>query len=260
MTIVQFALFKMLNMNISIPGVILSGGIGPGSYYPWVFLQIWIVLPVIVIAVDKLSLPKSFILFSTLCIILEIANSYLQVPGWLYRLSFYRYLYLLYIGCVIAKYPLTKFTLPFLILASISLIFIILRTYSAFNLEPLFFNSGWGSHSWLAYFYTPFVFLVLSKIYNKIRDKKETTMSFIEKLGSYSYEIFLAQMFVFCFIPKKDCRIMLTLFPNIENTFIQLILFILITTFFSIAPILFYKRYLKNYFLIRNLFIDNKPS
>jgi hypothetical protein len=33
--------------NFSVKGFLASGGIGPGSYYPWVYLQLWFLMPFI---------------------------------------------------------------------------------------------------------------------------------------------------------------------------------------------------------------------
>lgn len=212
-------------------GIIAGGGIGPGAYYPWLYLQAWIFLPVIVILINHLSSAKSFVLFLAVCISLELISSIIDVRPWLYRLAFYRYLFLLYLGCFIRKHN-TQLSPKIVILAAISAVFLLVCTYTDLDLRPFFFNQ-WKGHNWLGYFYTIFFFLLLRKIYAKFNDSP--FVSWITSLGPMSYEIFLCQMFVFSFIS-------LGRFAFIPNPVGQYCAFVITTAFLSIAPIVTYKR------------------
>ena len=53
-TIIQ-VLIKVMFGTFSLKALIIDGGIGPGSYYPWVFLQCTLILPIIVFIMNKYS-------------------------------------------------------------------------------------------------------------------------------------------------------------------------------------------------------------
>lgn len=214
--------------------IILAGGIGPGAYYPWLYLQAWFCLPLIVYLTDKLSPVKSFLLFLFICIILQLVSCLTDINTYFYRLAFYRYLFLLYLGCYIQKYK-TKLSLKIYILATVSAIFILICNYSGIDMRPFFFNQ-WQGYSWPGYFYTVFFFLILKEIYKKYAHRR--IVRWITDLGSMSYEIFLCQMFFFSFIGYNTFRF-------IPNSIIQYLAFIVTTTILSIAPIIIYKIYLK---------------
>lgn len=236
MTLIQCVIYYFFKSDFSIKNVIGSGGIGPGSYYPWLHLQAWLTLPLIIIAVDKMSLKKSMLLFILVCTGLEVISSIIGVPSSIYRLSFYRYLFVLYLACIIKKYDI-RISLTLIVLAFISLVFLLVMIYTKINLEPLFYNDlGWRSCHWLSYFYTAFIFLLLVKFYRRVQESK--LAHFFVLLGNYSYEIFLCQMFVYSIFSI----ISLDLTCNI---YIDKVIYIISTTVFSIAPILAYKLWLK---------------
>lgn len=238
----QCLLFFFIDPEFSIKGVIASGGIGPGSYYPWIYLQVWMVLPIVILIVDRMPFYSSCILFISLCMMLEFTSSLVHPPEFLYRLTFYRYLFLLYLACVMQK-KAVRLNLILIVLAAISMTFLILMTYLDLNLEPLFFHTNWRAQSWPAYFYTVFFFLLLTTVYKRYPINKITR--FFIQLGNYSYEVFLCQMVVFSFVTLK-------MFSWIENIYLENVAFIAITTILSVAPILFYKRYKKLFFAKSN--------
>ncbi|KAA6318648.1 hypothetical protein EZS27_031368 [termite gut metagenome] len=233
-TLIQCMIYFSFKSNIAIKSIIASGGIGPGSYYPWLYLQCWIMLPFIIKIVDSISIRKSFILFLVICILLEFMSCSINISGFLYRLLFYRYLFLLYLGCLIKKLYL-KIDMKLTILAAISLIFMMIVEYEHLNLEPFFINQ-WAVYHWVTEFYPLLIFLFLVQLYRKMQDTIITKFFII--LGTYSYEIFLCQMFVFSMISKKRLAF-------IGNVYMELILYILLTTILSIVPILVYKLYLR---------------
>lgn len=55
-----------------------------------------------------------------------------------------------------------------------------------------FLPNGWEAQTSLGFFYTLFLFVLLSKIYERIRNAKLT--KYITHLGTISWEIFLVQM------------------------------------------------------------------
>jgi peptidoglycan/LPS O-acetylase OafA/YrhL len=230
---VQCVIYFFPSINFSLYSILLQGGIGPGSYYPWLYLQCWIILPFIIKIIDNMSVGKSSLLFLSICIILEIASSIIHINAQLYRLLFYRYLFLLYLGCLLKKQE-WKINVKILTAALIGLIFSLFEIYININLEPFFINQWQGVH-WITAFYAVLIFLTLRHIYTYTHICIRKTFLL---LGKYSYEIFLCQMFVFSIFPKK-------LLGFIENLYLETILFIIFTTIFSIAPIILYKKRLK---------------
>lgn len=246
-TVVQLIIIYVINKKIPFFEILLSGGFGPGSYYPWIFLQVWLVLPLIIYITNKISVKKSFIFFLLLSISCEIISSVIAIDPSFYRLIFYKYLFLIYLGCLVKKLNLTV-TIPLCILALISSFFILLLTYTDLNFEPLIFNSGWKIYNWLTYFYPVLLFLILTSVYSK--NKNSNFLSFFVLLGKYSYEIFLCQMFLFSFINLQR-------FSFIKNIYFQNFAYILFTTIFSLAPIFIYKLYINKTSRLKNNLTQN---
>lgn len=87
---------------------IINGGIGPGSYYIWIYLQFALLLPLfgklITILEKRISILQIFIIFALLSESLEIFCSIIDIPEKVYRLSFFRYLFLIPIGYQLVKW------------------------------------------------------------------------------------------------------------------------------------------------------------
>ncbi len=235
-TIIQYIIYSFIELkpDFSLAYVIQTGGIGPGAYYPWLYLQCWLLMPLIIYITDKLSVSASFILFLGISILLEIGSSLGDIDASLYRLLIYRYLFLLYLGCLLAK-NVIKLNFILIIGAFISLIFSLLEKYTSTSFEPLFVNL-WRGYHWITAFYPVLLFIIIVRFYRKF--KEEFYSNWIVLLGNYSYEIFLCQMFVYSITPKE-------VFIEMINPNIGYILYIIFTTIFSIVPILIYKLKLK---------------
>lgn len=236
----QIFIFYLFKNDFSIKGIILSGGIGPGSYYPWVYLQTWLFLPLIIKITDSFSLRSSFTIFLCICIILEVVTSLLSIHELIYRMTFYRYIFVLYLACIVQKFNI-KINLSVIILALISITYSLIATYTNLNFEPIFFFSGWRSQTWISYFYTVLVFLVLERLY--ILQSENLITKILVYLGNYSYEIFLCQMFIFSFLSLNN-------FSFIGNVYFENLLFIITATFLSVVPVIFYKKCKQNLFFM----------
>jgi peptidoglycan/LPS O-acetylase OafA/YrhL len=245
--------------QFSMYSVIVSGGIGPGSYYPWVYLQCWIILPFIIMLVDKLSIRKSFLLFLSISVILELFTSLAHIPESIYRLLLYRYLFLIYLGCLLRKLNI-KLNTEIIVLAILGLLFATIEIYTDIDFSPWFTNQ-WQGHHWITAFYTLLVFLLLKSLYSAVIQRlapsfpplpgqyakntqhlRRTVWGFtrcIIVLGNNSYEIFLCQMFVFSVFSKK-------MLFFIENEYMKIALFIALTTVLAVAPVILYKLYVKD--------------
>ena len=74
-----------------------GGGIGPGSYYPWIYLQLAFILSFVKPLFEKTSSSYMFIVFVVICEGLEILTSLLHISDGLYRLLSIRYTFLIYL-------------------------------------------------------------------------------------------------------------------------------------------------------------------
>ena len=229
-TLFQCVIYYLFSSHFSWYSVIRSGGIGPGSYYPWLYLQCWIILPFIIYVTDKISIYKSILLFIGISVVLELMSSVLSISPSIYRLLIFRYLFLIYLGCTVRKLN-AKMNFKWIILAVVGLLFAGYEIYLNADLRPWFYNQ-WKGYHWITASYAVFIFIFIRKIYNTI----QYALSF---LGKNSWEIFLCQMFVFSFFSKRFLSF-------IGNPYIETITFILLTTILSISPILIYKICLKN--------------
>ncbi|MFI3288595.1 MAG: acyltransferase [Rikenellaceae bacterium] len=212
---------------------ILHGGIGPGSYYVWIYIQFWILTPFIVLLFrkfrDKIGGQLALICV-VISIIFEILCSYINLPLPIYRLLFIRYFFLIYLG-IYLYYGNNKISIWQQLLGGLGLIFLMVQAYFQINLEPFIFSTDyeWRVAHFPTYFYVVFLLLPLIKKYY-------IASNLIEKIGRYSYDIFLVQMFVFTFWPKVN------ILHSIDNQYIYTFLNVIVTTALSIMPVLCYKR------------------
>lgn len=141
--------------------IIKFGGGGSGSYYPWIYSQFAIILPLIVPIFRKIKgfkLAVTFILISsTLEIICNVAN----LPNFIYRILFFRYTMLIYLGYLLATkgYVLNLKTG---LLSILSVSSVLLIVYSNLTFSPfLYFDPKWESCHWICYFYIAFLLLFI---------------------------------------------------------------------------------------------------
>lgn len=234
-TVIQLLIFIFVLKDYSICNELFSkAGIGKGSYYPWLHLQAWFFLPFIILLLDKVSIKKSLTIIIVTCIILEFLSCYFNINDNIYRLLFYRYLLVIYLGCLAKKLSM-KINITLIVLAAISLFFSLLETYTQIDFKP-FFIDQWKGYHWITSFYPLFVFILLRNIYNKASNL--SISHFFVRMGKYSYEIFLCQMFVYSFIQYDS-------FDFIAGATIGRLIFIVSTIFLSIAPIFLYKELIK---------------
>ena len=95
---------------------------------------------------------------------------------------------------------LKKNIIWFLLLAIIGVVFMYVHIYVNINLEPIFYGTGkaqWLGYRFPMYFYTLICFVVLYKLYDYV---PPLIQKFLDKIGKYSWEIFLMQMIFFALI------------------------------------------------------------
>jgi hypothetical protein len=220
-------ILTVVSRNFSIKTFLISGGIGPGSYYPWVHLQLWFLMPFMFLLIKKNFIAGSlFIIFVSVIVnivfsVISSADEF-QLPFVsLYRLCVNRYLFIYPLIFLLVEKKIKYNILLFCGFISAGFMFLI--SYKNINLEPIIFNSGWQMFEFPGVFYTLLVFIFLYKIYELIPNVVQMV---IRKIGEKSWEIFNFQMIYFTF-----CR-----YLNI-NKYLNIVLSLCI----CIIPIYSYK-------------------
>lgn len=235
----SIALLYLLNIDSTkLYFFLLSGGAGPGSYYPWVFIQIALLLPIIKKWIDKNQKDKTkvFISFLVICESFEILLSIIDLPDGLYRLFAIRYIFLLYLawiwvrdGIIINKR--TTF------LSFLSFIAIIYFEYFSVDDEVLFYNTAWKYHRWPCYYFVAVWGVYLLRILYELLCGRTYIMRSIRLLAKCSYEIFLTQMIVIYVYPSgyiKDMIIMSDFNNHFRVDLLQQIIKMMVVFIFSI--------------------------
>lgn len=183
-----------------------SGGNGRGSYYFWVYLQFVFLLPFLYPYIQKFSGRVTFLILLSLTIGLEIFFSIINLPDSIYRLLCIRYLILIYFGLVWIKKGIV-FNRATLLLSFISIIAVLFFVNTGFDLEPIFYNTGWKFHRWICYFHVVWLLPFLLNYVYKVCCKCRIIDICIQEIGRCSYEIYLFQMVVFFIINRNHFSI-----------------------------------------------------
>lgn len=201
-----FLISVLLVVSSQSPAAILSqmykgGGLGPGTYYVWIYLQLAILLPLIWKWINSTNKNIQLLFFVVFSIGVEVLFSYVNMPDYIYRLLATRYVFLIYLAYQLWVVDNIIINFKTIAISIISIIAVLFFAYSNYNLEPLFYNTGWAYHRWICYYYvsTLLVFLFW-KVYHFIRENKKIN-SMVVFVGKCSYEIFLVQMIVFALYP-----------------------------------------------------------
>lgn len=198
--LIQLVCLALIDRLPSLKTIVKTGGIGPGSYYIWLYLQAWVIIPFMVMLVRKLPIWVSMLIMLVVSIIAE----YVFVPiegiehiDELYRLLPIRYLMVLYLGCI---WPLLKDKQRYILygLAGVSAFLILKDLYLADNV--LFVNimgggklvpSYWEGYHWYTAFYVVLPITLLERL--QYADVWKSA-------GKYSWQLFLLQMMCLGFI------------------------------------------------------------
>lgn len=235
--IIPFAIVQLIWSIIfliqgQIPWEVLEGGHGPGSYYIWIYLQFWLLIPLFIFFKNRLGVVKTFIIGFLLSVVEEILCCLffdsLPMHISLYRVFAGRYLFLIPLGLLFFDFPI-KLNFLKVFLSIISVAFINIDRFTDINMSPFFYESSWSGFHWLSYFYTVFVFMYLIQwLYKKLHEK---IIKVINYLGRISYEIFLSQMLVLGLLINWESEVL------ILNVFIFIVKIAL-----SIIPALIYNK------------------
>ncbi len=216
---------------------------GPGSYYIFVYLELAFIIPLLSPLFKKHSNKCLFVIFIILSQIIEFITSISHCPDFIYRILFIRYIFLVYIGYLLATKGMfiNKLSICAII---ISIVFIYIFNYTNINLEPVFYTSicNWRICHWICYIYIAYFFIwLLKQTYEKIY-RFTMIRTFIEDLGKYSFEIFLFQIFYYATINIYVNKL-LSLFTNYS---VHHSLYITLSTIICIMPVVLYKKYFFN--------------
>lgn len=220
-TIITIIISMMSPVNIiggntlNIRSIILAGGVGPGSYYPWIFIQIAVILPYIRPMLNKGTKHQQTIIAIIICEIFEIVVSKLGIPDYIYRLVALRYMFLIYLAWLWIKDGIVLNKKTF-ILSILSLLSIIYFEYYSFDNRPFFCNTSWKFHRWPCYYFVSTLLCYLLYCIYKSVSQIDVLNKAINILAKCSYEIFLVQMALITLIPYFGIGwIMLIVFSSI---------------------------------------------
>ncbi len=216
---------------------VMSFGMGPGEYYPWIYLQFVVLLPVFAALFRKCGTRMSLVVSILIAVGLELCMSCLHPDKHIYKFLSVRYLFLIYLGYVWAQQGGVRLDNKTLIISLVGVCSILFFDYADVSLEPLFYASeDWQPFHWISYFYSAnlFVFILLYA-YRKMPQRFKVTMA---KIGCYSYEIFCCQMVVITVLN-------VTASSFVSNQILRGAIYLLLGPILSVVPVLWYKEYIR---------------
>lgn len=184
-----------VDRNTLIYSILTGGGYGPGSYYPWVYVQVALLLPLFLILLKRVDKITALVIFLIVCEGTEILFSVVDLPNHIYRLLAARYILLFYLGWLWVKGGV-RINWITIVLSIISLCFILFFEYSTVDKEPWFINAGFRFHRWPCYFFVAYGFTAMLHILWTKINQNGFFVRIIKILAAASYEIFLMQMTV----------------------------------------------------------------
>lgn len=183
--------------------ILKSGGYGPGSYYPWIYLQVWLLVPVIYYLLKKCPVGGAVIVY-VVCVALNVLCSY-YCPDALWRLLVIRYLSLAVIAWIwmnFSEFHRVGKGVVFL-LGALSLAYLL--WFVRFDASPFIYNFSWKTQNYPVYFWSLLVVLFLIWLIPKMPGVVRNCLVW---LGVHSWEVFLAQMFfVSCVSLKRFSQV-----------------------------------------------------
>lgn len=222
--------------------VVYWGGRGPGSYYPWIYIQFAILLPLLRPIFRHLSERALLLLFLLLSVGSEMACQYFHIPEWLYRLLLFRYIFLIYLGyrTVVKGIVMNIVTVS---LSIISLIAVYYFEMKEVDLTPFFYDSKeWSTCHWICYFYIVYLVLYLLCKFFYWLPPNSVIENIFCKMGEHSYAIYIFQLFYFYVIAS----IILNGLLNLGNTVLTAVIYILVAIIVCVVPIIYFVSGLSN--------------
>ncbi len=249
------ACYLIFNPNLSwrqyLLGASYWGGTGLGSYYPWIYIQFALLLPLLRPLFRNIRGSWLTIIFLLLAVGGEVACSVVQMPEWMYRLLFIRYVFLIYLGYLLVEKGVVL-NIVTLTLSAVSLIVLYHLEIKEVDWSPWFYDSkGWRAFHWICYFYIAYPMLyILCRVFYRL-----PANGFLENticaLGSHSYAIYIFQLFYFSIIaPYIGEKLLLLGNPVLEN-----VLFILLSILLCSVPVIRFVRGVSNNVILGKLLV-----
>ena len=185
------------------------GGVGPGSYYYPVMMQLIFIFPIVYLTIAHYGKQGLYgvIIFNA---VFELLRYEYELNLECYRLLIFRYLSLVAVGIYLNLFDVKKNDFVLLGFASVSIIYRLLLRFDLYSPKILSF---WSGSDFLAtFFLMPIFYVLLKKINLKCK--------FLEAVGQASYNVFLVQMvyYTYCtglvksFITNECILFIFTLF------------------------------------------------
>lgn len=188
LAVIEAIFFLYLGNKGKAIGSLLCYSNGPGSYYVWCYMQIWLLMPVIYILIKRFGIAVG----GGGVLILGMLFDYLweRYIGFRPGYTCFRYLFLSIPAFMYLKGFDGKRLIPLVIF---SMIYLVLMLYSNIPLyADAMLPDGWETQTSFGYFYTLGLFFFLSRLYTKLRKSK--LKQYITHVGTISWEVFLIQM------------------------------------------------------------------
>jgi Predicted acyltransferases len=244
-------LYPVKSLHSLLMASVYWGGGGPGSYYPWVYIQFAILLPLLRPLFRHLGEKTLLLLFLGLSMGSELACHYTNMPDWIYRLLFLRYIFLIYLGyrMVVKGIVLNIVTIS---LSIISIIAVYYFEIKEVDLSPLFYNSKfWPTCHWICYFYIAYPMLyLLCKLFYWLPANGKIENLFC-RIGNHSYAIYIFQLFYFVVVAPTIRGFLLSL----QQPTLALVLYLLISIFVCVFPVLRFVRGLSDSAILRKVVV-----
>lgn len=172
---IQLVCLALSDQLPSLKTIIKSGGIGPGSYYVWLYMQIWIIIPFVMILVRKLPFWISMIVMLVIASLSEylfVVMQDIEHIEVLYRLLPVRYLMVIYLGCL---WPLVESRQKYILsaLACVSGLLLYVDLYMIDNVLLANVFRGGGKYSAFVLGWIPLVYGILCDFADNVFGKTE---------------------------------------------------------------------------------------
>ena len=188
LAILEAVFFIVIGNKGRVIGCIFCYDNGPGSYYVWCYMQIWLLMPAIYILIKRSGIATGGGILLIISALFDFLwEKYIDLtPG----CTCFRYLFLSVPAFMYLKGVNVKSLAPLVIF---SMVYLLLMLYSNVPLyaDPIL-PDDWEAQTSLGYFYTLGIFLLLSKLYTKLKTSR--LKEYITHVGTISWEVFLIQM------------------------------------------------------------------
>lgn len=224
--------------KVQIIHLLKVGGVGMGSYYPYLYIQLWLIAPLIFFVLDR-RYGGWIILLASIGINF-LSYTFIESDR-VYSCFLGRYLLMSVVAWNYLKQPNSIIWNYFLPL--ISCIYWI--SLPLIDLSP-FVDNRWSTQQFPSFFYTFFIVSVLKYLFTKLG---KTIKDIFTWMGKNSYQIFIIQMFVFHLFSIED-------YMFITSDTLRRCVFVLTSIAMSIIPYYVYS-IIKNIRVVDEKYLHN---